>query len=107
MNVFDHPRSIISDYVLAQILLQHAIRELFKDRLFLSGPVVVIHVRAILEGGLTQPETRALMELALGAGARDAYIWSGRELVDQDFASGRFPGDHWFPEKPQWADSQE
>lgn len=81
-NGFDHPRSILGDFVLAEKALRHAFGQLYKERYFQPSPVVVMHPIEKLDGGLTDIERRALLELAEGAGARKAYVWTGRELTD-------------------------
>ena len=54
------------------------------------------------EGGLTQIEVRALQELAAGAGAIEAHVWQGRELMDYELESRKFPEGHWLSGKPKW-----
>jgi len=108
VNGFDHPRSIISDFTVAEKTLQYLFHKVAgmsvtKKVIIRSSPIVVLHVLDKIDGGLTQVEIRALLELATGAGAREAYIWTGRELMDYDFESKRFPGNHWLPEQPRWA----
>ena len=103
INGFDHPRSIISDFTVAEKTLQYFFRKLVRNKMLRPSPIVVMHVLDKMEGGLTQVEVRALQELAAGAGAREAYVWTGRELMDHEFESKQFPGNHWFPEQPKWA----
>lgn len=106
VNGFEHPRSIIADFEIAEKTLQHYIRKLAGNAIFRPAPIVIIHVLDKTEGGLTQVEIRALCELALGAGAREAYVWTGQELTDQAFASNHFPGNHWHPQRPKWVKTQ-
>ena len=103
INGFDHPRSIISDFTVAEKTLQYFFRELIKNEIIRVSPIVVMHVLDKIDGGLTQVEIRALQELAAGAGAREAYVWTGRELMDYEFVCKKFPGNHWMPEQPKWA----
>lgn len=103
INAFDHPRLILSDFVIAEAALRYFFRKLVRNSLLRSSPVVVVHVLETLDGGLTQIEVRASQELALAAGAREAYVWTGRELTDREFETRKFPGDHWLPSKPKWA----
>ena len=103
INGFDHPRSIISDFEIAEHTMRYFISQLRDNQTFQPRPEIVIHVLEKNEGGLTDVEVRALLELAAGAGARQAYVWTGDELTDQNFKNNSFPGDHWRPEKPQWA----
>ena len=38
----------------------------------------------MIDGGLSQVEERAFIELATGAGARKVVLWIGHELSDQE-----------------------
>lgn len=55
-----------------------------------ARPEVIIQPRDILEGGITLIEERALQELALGAGARQAKVWVGHELTKDEVEAFRF-----------------
>ena len=102
-NGFDHPRTIIADFAIAEKTLMHFIREVAGSGFIKASPVIIMHPLEHLEGGLTVVEARALQELAAGAGGREVYVWTGRELMDQEIKSGNFPGDHWAANKPKWA----
>jgi rod shape-determining protein MreB len=93
-NPLAHPRSIVSDFVLAQQLLQYGVRcVLGKGSFwrFTPSPHIVLHVPANPEGGYTQVELRALKELALGCGASRAALWQGAALTDGELLSGQYP----------------
>jgi rod shape-determining protein MreB len=45
----------------------------------------VIHPMEIIDGGLTMIEERAFIELAMGAGAKEAIIYIGKQLSIPDF----------------------
>lgn len=87
VNGFDHPRTIIGDYTVAEKTLKHAVRELYRGRWFAPAPIIVMHPLEKLEGGLTQVERRALLELAQSIGGRRGHIWLGRELTDHELRS--------------------
>ena len=93
VNPFKHPRTLISDFTTAEVVLKGFLRKLFEGRLFVAAPVIVLHPRVDPDGGFTQIEIRALHELAMGAGASKVIVWQGRELGKDeltrlDFASG-------------------
>lgn len=90
-NGFLHPRTPIADFILAEQTLKGFMRKLLPASLFAPSPVIVIHPLGRYDGGLTQIEVRALAELALGAGARKAYVWEGAELSREDLRDLRFP----------------
>ncbi len=88
-NGFDHPRSIISDFTIAEATLRRFIRELGRGRprkILRLRPAMVIHPLTRLEGGLTMVEERALLELAIAVGAchGKAMVYTGPELTDED-----------------------
>lgn len=89
-----HPRSLVSDFVLAQQLLKHSVRTVLDKGSFwrfLPSPHIVLHLPANPEGGYTQTELRTLKELALGCGASRATLWQGPALTDGELLSGQYP----------------
>ncbi len=82
---YSHPRTLISDFIFAEKLLQYAVKEVLSVKFLTMSPLIVIHPMEKLEGGLTSVESRAFQELALGAGARDAIVHEGDELNIMDF----------------------
>jgi hypothetical protein len=74
-NGFEHPRSVIGDMDLAEIVLRSGIKEVLKRRGMLwVSPDCLLQVLGHWEGGLTSPERQALKGLALCAGARFAFL---------------------------------
>ena len=90
VNPFKHPRSLLSDFTLAQVVIKGFVKRMFEGRLFAGAPVVVLHPRVNPEGGFTQIEIRALHELAIGAGASKVIVWHGRELRDDELRELKF-----------------
>jgi rod shape-determining protein MreB len=90
VNPFAHPRSLVSDFTVAQQLLKIAARQDFGKPIFRPLPTIVMHPLGDPEGGFTQIERRALHELALGAGASKVVVWVGRELSDAELVSRAF-----------------
>ena len=85
VNPFSHPRSLIADFTAGEKLIQHIFKVLFDGSLFNPSPLAVIHPMEKTEGGLTQVEQRAFMELGAGAGARDVAVYQGPELDIHEF----------------------
>ena len=83
-NPFSHPRVLLSDFKVGERLLQYAFKEILSNTILPPSPRLVVHPMEKTEGGLTMIEVRAFRELALGAGARDAIIYQGRELSAQE-----------------------
>ena len=45
------------------------------------SPWVLMHPMELIQGGITQVESRALIELAAGSGAKRVGVWEGEELL--------------------------
>ena len=75
---FRSPRTLIGHFTSTE----KEFREGFgKVRRGFFSPWVLMHPMELIEGGVTQVESRALIELASGCGARRAGIWQGSELA--------------------------
>jgi rod shape-determining protein MreB len=91
-NPFAHPRSLVSDFTLAEAVLKALVRRAVGGkRFFVPNPIIVLHPLGDHAGGLTQVELRAFRELALGVGAHDVRIWLGPALTDQQLLSDKLP----------------
>ena len=91
INPFAHPRSLVSDFTVAEQLLKAFLRRLQGRSIFALSPKLVMHPLGYPAGGYTQVEIRAFHEMALGAGASRVVVWQGRGLSDQELLSGKFP----------------
>ncbi|MFT4731781.1 MAG: rod shape-determining protein MreB [Gammaproteobacteria bacterium] len=78
-NPFQHPRSFIADFFLAEKIIQHGVFEIHKSRIR-PAPRIIMHQLEKTEGGLTSIEDRVLRELAVGAGAREVVIYLGSKI---------------------------
>lgn len=85
VNPFSHPRVLFADFAVGVKLLQHILKELRSKKIFMPSPQVVMHPMEKTEGGLTEIERRALIELALSAGAKDAIMYQGLQLATHNF----------------------
>lgn len=89
-NAFDHPRSCIKDFEIGKETLKYFVSKAVSRKAILR-PVIVMHPLEKLEGGLTDVESLALVELGSYAGARKVYVWTGRILDPQELLTLRFP----------------
>ncbi len=78
LNPFEHPRTLIADFFIAQKLIQGVLKRLGKIRFI--APLIIIHPMEEVEGGLTKIEVRAFRELGLSVGARTVVFYQGDEL---------------------------
>jgi rod shape-determining protein MreB len=90
-NPFAHPRTLVSDFTLAEQLIKHQLRRVLSNHFWMPAPCVVMHPIGKAEGGYTQVERRAFREMALGAGASQVFVWIGRPLTDTELLSRRAP----------------
>ncbi len=70
----------MSDFTLAEVVLRYFVRRALGNGWLTPSPRILLHPLGDPEGGFTQVEWRAFRELALGAGASKAYLWSGRPV---------------------------
>lgn len=91
---FSHPRMLIGKFQAAEQLLRQLLQEAYEEAhgksVFPQRPLVVVHPKEVLEGGLTDIEERVLMEMALGAGARRVKVWQGDDLRVETMAAVTF-----------------
>lgn len=81
---FDHPRSLVSDFVAAQHLLKELVREFAGNRLFALSPHLLLHPQGRDAGGYTAIEVRAFREMGLATGASTVQVWHGPVLTDKE-----------------------
>ncbi|CAM3503001.1 rod shape-determining protein [Parendozoicomonas haliclonae] len=88
LSPFNHPRILCADFHQAETLVKAVIRKISGNKLLPPAPAVIVQPMERLEGGLTTVETRLFHEMMLGAGARDAVVYTGQELLpaEIDFA---------------------
>lgn len=80
INPFSHPRVLINDFPIAEKMLQHIVYILLSKRWMSAAPKIIIHPMEKYEGGITLLEYQALIEIALGAGAKEAAVYTGAEI---------------------------
>ena len=97
VNPFAHPRSLMSDFTVAEQLVKHQLRRVLGNSLLSMAPCIVMHPLGSPAGGFTQVERRAFREMALGAGASEVFVWTGRPLTDEEVLSRHSPpnGGEW------------
>jgi rod shape-determining protein MreB len=87
INPFNHPRTLLGDFILGQQLLKSFVHRLNVNSWLVLATRVVMHPLGSPTGGFTQVERRAFREMAFGAGASHVVLWLGRELSDQEVQS--------------------
>jgi rod shape-determining protein MreB len=91
LNPFAHPRSLVSDFTVAEHLLKIFLRRMQRSSFFAISPKVIFHPMGEPVGGFTQVEFRAFREMAFGAGAAQVVIWAGHPLTDRELLSEQYP----------------
>lgn len=93
VNPFAHPRTLVSDFGMAEQMLKLAIHRILKASMFSASPMMVLHLMGDPDGGYTQVEIRAFREMGRGTGASQVVLWQGRNLTDQEILAKQFPSD--------------
>ena len=73
INPFSHPRVIINDHEMAELILEHAITKVVQKIIFFA-PIGIIKVMRKFDTPLSHIEKVALCELSRNAGARETII---------------------------------
>ena len=84
---FAHPRSLVLDFASAEALIRLQLQRVLGKGWLRVAPSVVMHPLGNPDGGFTQVELRAFREMALGAGASTARVWTGRPLANHELLS--------------------
>jgi rod shape-determining protein MreB len=87
INPFSHPRTLVGDFSVGQQLIKAFVQRLQSGSFVPLAPLVVLHPMGSPEGGFTEVELRAFREMALGAGASEVVLWTGRALADAEVLS--------------------
>lgn len=90
VNPFTHPRSLFSDFTLAEAFLKRAMRQVTNTSILSPTPKVIAHLPGEPEGGYTQVERRVMRELSFSAGARLVDVIAGREPTDHEMVNWTF-----------------
>lgn len=90
-NPFAHPRTLISDFTLAEQVVKAFLSRIQTKQLLTIPPHIVLHPLEEPLGGWTQIEVRALLELGYSAGAKKVTLWQGVKLSDHELLAGTFP----------------
>jgi len=92
VNPFAHPRLVVGDPRVAEKLLQFAVRS-FQGRglgsLILSG---ILHAERSLDGGLSDMERKALVEVGHGSGFRKVVVHEGHVLSMREVKNFKLRG---------------
>ena len=81
---FTTERLLVGEFSNAAKLLKNGFKQMNKSVILAYRPFVVIQPMDMIENKISEVEERMLMELALGAGAYKAVVWTGRELTDKE-----------------------
>jgi len=79
INPFSHPRVILDNFKMAELMLRHAFEEATQKKVFFS-PIAIIQVMKTFDTPLSDIEKIALCELSASAGARETIIYEGINL---------------------------
>ena len=90
VNGFDHPRTIIGQFDMAEAALRYLVKRVVSSGLIFR-PIIIMHPTDRYEGGLSQIELRAIKDIGSSVGGREVHVWLGRELTDKEITKKQFP----------------
>jgi len=96
---FDHPRVLIHDWDLTRVVLRHFLHQAGARRFRPYLHSVIWHPLEPLDGGITDIEVRALLDLAAASagdgriGRLASVVWQGEELSDAEVLRIGFASD--------------
>jgi rod shape-determining protein MreB and related proteins len=80
---FSSQRLLVGDFTVAEHFLKGLVKKAAPAGWFTASPKILIHPLEMIEGGLSQVEERALLELAAQVGARKAGVYLGSGISDE------------------------
>jgi len=92
-NAFKHPRTFLSHFELAEATLRYFICKIGSRKIMLR-PIIILHPTENLQGGITQIEYKALIELGVSIGGRQVFVWTGRPLTNKELLDTAFLKKH-------------
>ena len=94
INPFLHPRILVSNFFVAEKLMQIIISQLHSKTFMNASPKMVIHPMVKLDGGLTLIEKVGFRDLCYGAGATEVVIYTGHEINLCNFDYKKIKSEH-------------
>lgn len=94
VNPFKHPRLLVHDFMAAEKIIMHGVRELHGRKWLSPSPRIIFQPMEKLEGGITGIEERVYRELCIGAGAREVLLYYGDVLSTYKLDYDDFKREH-------------
>jgi actin-like ATPase involved in cell morphogenesis len=91
VNGFEDEDGLISNRHAAEGTLKYFMDSVIRKGLIKPPIVAILHPVDCKPSAYTQPDGQLLAELCLRAGAKEAYVWIGQELMYKDILTGEFP----------------
>ena len=104
INGFQDRVEIISDEHAAEQTLRYFMDSVIRKGLLQPPIKAILHPTEFARGKLSKEAARILQQLAIRAGAAQAYVWVGMEPMKSEIIQGDFPvRGEWLTEAPPWA----
>ena len=104
INGFEDQESLISNRHAAEGTLKFFMDSVIKKGLVNPPIVAILHPTSFTPDKFLEEHALLLKEITCRAGAVQAYVWSGRELMYKEILTGDFPIEgSWKTEAPGWA----
>ena len=103
VNGFADPHVVIADAGAAEHTLRYFMNSVVKKGLLQPPVKAILHPTEFRRGGLSRSAAHALQQLAIKAGAAEAYVWVGMEPMKSEIIDGDFPArGEWLTQAPDW-----
>ncbi|GAA6134616.1 YjaA family stress response protein [Oceaniserpentilla sp. 4NH20-0058] len=83
-SAFSTARLLVGEFSIAEALLKKLFQQIMKSHWLIKKPCVLVQPLEQVDGGLSEVEDKLFKELALGAGAINVMLYTGKELSDAD-----------------------
>lgn len=104
VNGFDDQDALISNRHAAEGTLKYYMDSVIKKGLIQPPIIAVLHPTSFTQNNFNQDHARMLKEITCRAGAVQAHVWVGRELMYKEILNGDFPPEGmWMTDAPSWA----
>lgn len=108
VNGFDDRRMIISEAHAAEQTLRYFMDSVIRKGLLQPPIKAILHPTEFARDKLSRDAARTLQQLAIKAGAAEAYVWVGIEPMKSEIIDGDFPArGEWLTEVPAWVNPSE
>jgi hypothetical protein len=103
VNGFEDREALISNRHAAEGTLKYFMDSVIKKGLIHPPIIAILHPTSFTKNNFSKDHAQVLKEITCSAGAVQAHVWAGRELMYEEILNGDFPPEGiWRTEAPSW-----